>query len=189
MGKETSKAYARRMAEGYFQTVFQGRGIDIGCGDDPVTPECLHWDQAQGDAQTLIGLPLESFDWVYSSHCLEHLPDPTSAIQRWWDVLKPGGKLLVVAPDEDLYEQSVWPSRYNGDHKATFTIHKSESWSPASVNLIDLFTDLPHHKIIWVRTCDFGYDYSGGVWDRTGGMAEAHIEILVQKTAPSIGEK
>ena len=44
MGRETSKAQARRQAEGYFETVFIGQGIDIGCGDDPVTPDCLHWD-------------------------------------------------------------------------------------------------------------------------------------------------
>src|SRR5262249_32276223 len=102
MGSETGKSYARRLREGYFQTIFVGRGIDICCGDDPVPPDCLHGDKPQGDAQTLPGLDLPSFDWIYSSHCLEDLPNPPAALLRWWEVLKPVGKLLVVVPDEDL---------------------------------------------------------------------------------------
>jgi hypothetical protein len=35
MTKETSEAYARRLHEGYFETIFVEADIDIGCGDDP----------------------------------------------------------------------------------------------------------------------------------------------------------
>jgi SAM-dependent methyltransferase len=181
MSNETSKSRARRTTEGYYSTIFQGRGIDIGCGDDPVTPTCLRWDRPQGDAHDLAGLAPASFDWVYSSHCLEHLEDPRRALRRWWDVLKPGGKMLLVVPDEDLYEQGHWPSLYNDEHKSTFTIHKSASWSPVSLNLTDLLSELPHHKVGWIRTCDYNYDYLGGIWDRTQGAAEAQIELFVEK--------
>jgi SAM-dependent methyltransferase len=181
MGRETSKARARRAAEGYFERFLVGHGIDIGCGDDPVTPDCLCWDREQGDAQELAGLPAECFDWVYSSHCLEDLENPWRAIQRWWEVLRPGGWLLVVVPDEDLYEQGCWPSRFNPSHRWSFTAHKSRSWCPRSLNLADLITVLPEHRLHWLRTCDDGYDYSGGLWDRTAGPAEAHLEALVQK--------
>lgn len=51
------------------------------------------------------------------------------------------------------------------------------------VNLADLVAALPGHRVLWLRTCDAGYDYSGGVWDRTAGPAEAHIEALVKKDA------
>jgi SAM-dependent methyltransferase len=183
MSKETSKASTRRRREGYFDTVFVGRGIDIGCGDDPVTPDCIHWDLPQGDAQELAGVPTDWFDWVYSSHCLEHLVDPQRAVSRWWEVLRPNGRLLIVVPDEDLYEQGIWPSRFNPDHKWSFTIHKSRSWCPRSVNLVDLVARPPDHRVRWLRTCDAGYDYSRGVWDRTGGSVEAHLEALVEKLA------
>ena len=111
MSKESTKARMRRMREGYFSKFLVGHGIDIGCGDDPVTPECMRWDKDQGDAHDLAGLMDAQFDWVYSSHCLEHLSHPHRALRRWWEVLRPGGYLLVVVPDEDLYEQGVWPSR------------------------------------------------------------------------------
>lgn len=181
MGCETSKAYRRRVRDGYFERILVGKGIDIGCGDDPITPDCRHWDRAQGDASLLAGIPSASFDWVYSSHCLEDLPDPGRALARWWEVLRPGGALLVVVPDEDLYEQGQWPSRFNAGHRWTFTIHKSGSWSPVSLNLNDLIAELPNHQVLWVKLCDDGYDYSGGVWDRTHGPAEAAIEACVRK--------
>lgn len=181
MGKESKKAFDRRVHEGYFDKVFVGNGIDIGCGDDPVTLDCRHWDLGDGDAQELPGIALEAFDWVYSSHCLEHMVDAKRAFVRWWEVLRPGGKLLIVVPDEDLYEQGYWPSRFNGDHKWTFTVSKSESWSPKSLNCTELVTLLPNRKVHWIRTCDYGYDYSGGVWDRTATLAEAHIEMMVEK--------
>jgi SAM-dependent methyltransferase len=181
MGSETSKAYQRRLRDGYFERIFVGQGIDIGCGDDPVTPDCLHWDRAQGDAQELPGILVGQFDWVYSSHCLEDLPDPWRALARWWQVLRPGGRLLLVVPDEDLYEQGIWPSRFNGGHRWTFTIHKSWSWSPVSINLTELVGMLPDHRVRWMKTCDDGYDYTGGVWDRTHGPAEAALEACVRK--------
>jgi SAM-dependent methyltransferase len=181
MGQETRKARDRRIQAGYFRTILAGRGIDIGCGDDPVTLDCVRWDRADGDAQVLPGVPPESFDWVYSSHCLEDLPDPRQTLARWWEVLKPGGHLLVSVPDEDLYEQGTWPSRFNGDHRWTFTIWKPQSWSPVSLNLVELLASLPGGQMRWLRLCDDGYDYGGGVWDRTHGRAEATIEACVRK--------
>jgi len=181
MGHETSKARARRQAAGYFDRYFTGRGLDIGCGDDPLTPDCLAWDRLHGDAQILPGLPPESFDWVYSSHCLEDLPDPRHALHRWWEVLRPGGHLCVVVPDEDLYEQGHWPSRFNRDHRWTFTLHKCRSWSPVSLNLLDLLAELPEHTLLLAHRCDQGYDYTGGVWDRTHGRAEACLEAVLRK--------
>jgi len=181
MTKESAKARARRVREGYFEKFLVGNGIDIGCGDDPITCECVHWDKSQGDAQSLTDLQSGRFDWVYSSHCLEHLVDPKRAVVRWWDILRPGGHLLIVVPDEDLYEQGIWPSRFNPDHKWSFTIHKQRSWSPVSMNLTDLVAMLPAHQTIWLRTCDDQYDHSPRIWDRTGGPAEAHIEVLLRK--------
>jgi len=145
---EQSKAAKRRFNDGAFHSrYFVGDGIDIGGKPDPlgqyagVFPmmrSARTWDLEDGDAQYLASIPNNYFDFVHSSHCLEHMVDVYEAMRNWIRVLKPGGYLIVTIPDEDLYEQRVFPSRFNADHKWTFTMAKSFSWSPRSINVIDL---------------------------------------------------
>lgn len=157
--KETSKAHKRRLAEGFYDKYLVGKGIDIGCGDDPITNDCTKWDLEQGDAQYLKDLGDNQFDWVYSSHCLEHMQDPQVALKNWWRVLKAGGYLIVTVPDEDLYEQRVWPPRFNGDHKTSWTIKKKLSWCPYSKNLKDLIEELPAPSVEYIKVIDTDYRY------------------------------
>jgi SAM-dependent methyltransferase len=148
LSSEQSKAAKRRYYDGAFHSrYFVGQGIDIGREPDPLSQyagifpgmESVDtWDRQEGDAQHLIGVPNDRYDFLPASHCLEHLVDVFEALQNWTRVVKPGGHLIITVPDEDLYEQGTWPSRYNHDHKWTFTIHKAKSWSPCSINLIDL---------------------------------------------------
>jgi SAM-dependent methyltransferase len=140
--------------------IIQGRGIDIGCGPDPVTPTARRFDLDDGDANVVSQYVKEQFDFVYSSHCLEHMHDPRMTILDWWKLVKPGGYLFVVVPDEDLYEQGVFPSRFNDDHKATFTICKAHSWSAKSVNVLELGQSLPSGEIVSLELQDRGYDRS-----------------------------
>ena len=50
--------------------------------------------------------------------------------------------MIVTVPDEDLYEQGVFPSTYNSDHKWTFSVFKTRSWTERSRNMIDLLVAL-----------------------------------------------
>ena len=135
-----------------------GKGIDIGCGPDPVTPDCRAFDLADGDANCITKYVHEEYDFVYSSHCLEHMRDPEAALREWWSLVKPGGWLFLVVPDEDLYEQGGFPSRFNRDHKSTFTISKASSWSPRSYNVLSLAQGLPGGEIAALQLQDRGYD-------------------------------
>jgi SAM-dependent methyltransferase len=138
----------------------QGAGIDIGCGPDPVTPDARRFDLEHGDANVISQFVREQFDFVYASHCLEHMHDPRKTILDWWKLVKPGGHLFILVPDEDLYEQGVFPSRFNDDHKATFTISKASSWSAKSINVLELAQSLPNEQIVSLQLQDFGYDRS-----------------------------
>lgn len=138
--------------------VLRGKGIDIGAGSDPVSLEAKSFDKNDGDANYITKYVNETFDFVYSSHCLEHMIDPRKAILEWWKLVKVGGHLFVIVPDEDLYEQGVFPSRFNPDHKATFTISKTKSWSPVSLNLYDLAKSLEGGEILSLTLQDEGYD-------------------------------
>ena len=118
---ETYKARGRRLREGFFEKYCQGRGLDIGYAGDSIVKTVKGWDFEHGDAQYLNGLEDESFDFVYSSHLLEHVPDCELALTNWWRVLKPGGYLLLYLPHRDLYEKKGHlPSRFNDDHEHFF---------------------------------------------------------------------
>ena len=140
--------------------MLQGKGIDIGCGNDPVTPDCQRFDMEDGDANKITNhiKELESYDFVFSAHCLEHMFHPTETIADWWKLVKPGGVMVVIVPDEDLYEQGYWPSLFNPDHKGTFTLGKQSSWSPVSHNLIDLAQGLPQAELLTARLQDNHFD-------------------------------
>jgi SAM-dependent methyltransferase len=140
---------------------FAGSVLDIGCGPDKIVPHAKGFDLNEGDANSIDDRIGERFDMVFSSHCLEHMDDPVDAIQRWWRLVAEGGRLIVIVPDEDLYEQGVYPSRFNDDHKSTFTLSKRRSWSPRSRNMLELGTQLPGAKVLRCELQDEGYDRRG----------------------------
>ena len=177
---ETAKSKARREREDYFSKYCQGYGLDVGYGGDPVVSNVRGWDFEHGDAQLLHGLDDESFDFVYSSHLLEHLPDVELAIKNWWRVLKPGGYLLLYLPHRDLYEkkQSL-PSRFNQDHVHFFLPDKDDA--PDTIGLQPLLKKvLGDIEIIYCKVCDEGYVNPG---DELPSEGEFSIEAVIHKTA------
>ena len=190
---EASKALMRRLHDSRFATrYFVGQGIDIGCGPDPVSQYqeqfplmrgCRSWDMPDGDAQLLASVADETFDFVHSSHCLEHMRDPREALQHWLRVLKPGGHLIVTIPDEDLYEQGLFPSTNNNDHKWTFTMTKQHSWSSRSVNVFELLAGFSGMaQTIKVELLDATFRYGLQRMDQTmTPVGECAIEFIMRK--------
>jgi SAM-dependent methyltransferase len=155
LSREASKTRALWSAE--IRRIFDGDGIDIGCGDDPIVPQAMRFDREHGDAQYITHHVDRAFDYVFSSHVLEHMADPAAALVDWFKLVKPGGHLIALVPDEDLYEQGVFPSLFNDDHKHTFTIAKGRSWSPVSRNAMDLARSLGG-TLVSLELQDLGYD-------------------------------
>lgn len=154
---ESRKSYEHFSA--FERSILTGSVLDIGAGPDPVVSHAVGFDQEQGDANRITEHVDQLFDCVYSSHCLEHMRDPQKALENWWQLVKPNGYLFFIVPDEDLYEQGVFPSRFNGDHKFTFTLAKKQSWSPVSVNVWNLVRSLPDSEILSLALNDIGYDH------------------------------
>lgn len=195
---EQSKAAKRRYHDGAFHSrYFVGHGIDIGGKPDPlgqyvgVFAQMLSvrtWDMEDGDAQFMAGVADNSLDFVHASHCLEHMRDVAEAMRNWLRILKPGGHLIVTIPDEDMYEQGRWPSRFNPDHKWTFTMAKTLSWSPRSINVVDLvkaFAGLSeldrlvlHRDFYRASLCEQGMDQT------LTPVAECAIEFVLRKRTP-----
>lgn len=194
---ETSKSIARRLHTPGFVRYFRGDGIDIGSGADglyqwkslfPLMKSCRNWDVQDGDAQFMPGVPDATFDFVHSAHCLEHVMDPFVALHHWWRILRPGGHLIVMVPDEDLYEQGVWPSAYNHDHKRTFTIHKPEGGRDQSVDVLGMIEVLSLNEMdvqpLLIHLLESTYRYERPKEDQTlNCVTESAIEFVLRKRA------
>ena len=138
-----------------------GKVIDIGAGADLVAPHAERFDIDDGDANAITRFRATgAYDAVHSSHCLEHMHDPATALREWWALLKPGGYLVVVVPHEDLYEQGIWPSIFNRDHKTTFRLDAAQSWSTVSHDIRMLVEALPGSEVVSAEVQDVLYDRS-----------------------------
>lgn len=192
---ECSKANRRRQHDWRFANRWLvGRGIDVGCGSDPLSredwfkvTEIVPYDKELGnvDAQFLPEIGDAEFDFLHSSHCLEHLKGPRVALANWLRVIKPGGFVVCTAPDELLYEQGRWPSAWNEDHKVSFTL-RAMPIVPSSVNLLHLLwkmqVDVEHVELLTE-----GWDPVKLGQDQTmlGNVAECSIEFVARKPHPT----
>lgn len=111
----------------------RGRGLDLGCGPDKAFPHFIGVDNYSDTA--LFGIQMKpdvvcnvtkldvfgsaSMDFVYSSHCLEHVKDYKTTLKDWWRVVKPGGHLCLYLPHKDFYPNIGTPGA-NPDHKHDF---------------------------------------------------------------------
>lgn len=194
--KECSKSISRRLHQANFLSkYFVGHGVDIGGKPDPLAlytelfplmRSVRTWDLEDGDAQYMDGVPDNHFDFVHSSHCLEHMREPAEALHSWLRVVKPNGHLIITVPDQDLYEQGVFPSSFNRDHKWTFTIGKTRSWNDKSLNLLELLANLGEAAaVLKVELLDSTFRYNLPRFDQTlTPVAECGIEFIVRKRSP-----
>jgi len=176
--KESTKARPRREKEGFFQKFCQGRGLDIGYGGDLLAQNCKGWEIEQGDAQYLKGLRDRVFDFVYSSHTLEHMVDPVVSLQNWWRVVKPGGFMILYIPHRDLYEKKqTLPSRWNSDHKRFFLIDANVP--PDTVGILPLIErSLTRYEMVYAKECSEGHDITDPYFHSNG---EYSIEVVLKK--------
>ena len=86
----------------------------------------LHTACCDGAATALRG---ESFDWVCSSHLIEHFADPQPHVHELARVLKPGGTAFFITPNkpadfENPYLPSGWPGNLAAMLRAVLGRHR-----------------------------------------------------------------
>jgi SAM-dependent methyltransferase len=97
----------------------EGLGVDLGFGGDAIVPSALTFDMARpycpplgssrqilrGDARDLSMFCDEVLDYVFSSHLIEDFTydELVTIIEEWRRVLKPGGLLVLNAPDQPKF--------------------------------------------------------------------------------------
>lgn len=88
----------------------KGRGLDIGAGKWPL-PGAQPVDLANGQDGCV--LPPGEWDFIFSSHAIEHIPDAVGALAHWKTRLKPGGVLFLYAPSQEM---RYWQTTKNRKH-------------------------------------------------------------------------
>lgn len=168
----TGASHEFHQSQGDFDLYLKGNGIDIGAGNDPLvipSGSVRAWDRGDGDAMLMAGVPDCTYDFVYSSHCLEHMVDVRVSLFNWSRILKSGGYLYTVVPDWELYEHEQWGSAFNADHKHSFSLTKRVSGrtnhfivpddlSPMLTGLELVTCRLEDHRYDYSRKDDKGYD-------------------------------
>ena len=135
------------------------------------------------------GVADSQFDFVYSSHCLEHMRSVDEALFHWARILRPSGHLYAVVPDYILYEKMTWPSMFNRDHKQSFSplITRNQTQRPNHWHIEqDLKPLIENLGLTLVRVTleDHHFNYNAGTFDQTARNALAQLCIVAQKRSP-----
>lgn len=162
---------AARFVKEFAKEVCKGVGVDVGCnrrewcleGAIPVDPLINNWNAydlpthwnfnpeiplfervENGDLVAVAGgeVNIELFDYCFSSHVCEHLPNWVTALDYWHSRLKVGGVVFLYLPD---HSQTYWRSHFNRKH-----IH---NLTPEIVG--DYFKDQPN---MWTNVFVSGVD-------------------------------
>lgn len=99
--------------------LLEGKSVlDIGCGIEKVVPWALGVDDLSESSRgadlnanvapggdLLASLRGLTYDVVFSSHTLEHIPSPIEeTLLLWAQAVAPGGRLILYLPDEAHYQ-------------------------------------------------------------------------------------
>lgn len=114
-----SEGFASQFAFPYAKKVCIGQGYDIGCMKvEWSLPGSIPIDKTFDDGHHATNLPTKNIDYIFSSHCLEHIPNWVDVMNYWYDTLKPGGILFLYLPH---YSQTYWRPWNNRKHLNIFS--------------------------------------------------------------------
>tara|TARA_Y100000310_G_C20647982_1_gene797724 strand:+ start:1113 stop:1607 length:495 start_codon:yes stop_codon:yes gene_type:complete len=112
------KGNAAQFAIPFAKHVCTGEGYDIGCCKiEWSLPGSIPIDLDFPDDWHANSLPSDPVDYIFSSHCLEHVQDWVRTLDYWTNRLKSGGTLFLYLPHKD---QVYWRPWNNTKHNHMF---------------------------------------------------------------------
>jgi ubiquinone/menaquinone biosynthesis C-methylase UbiE len=145
-----------------------GEGCDIGFGGDKIKKEhCAGIDFAQPYAHTgkekvdvecdvikdEIPVPNNTYDFVYTSHLIEDFEDTAKGLRKFIRILKPGGNLILVFPDQPKYEQTC---ARTGQPLNMYHVHKDMG----EAFMLRVLNGLPgiQYDLLYSSNCEIDYN-------------------------------
>lgn len=151
--KFQSQGFASKFIFPFAQEVCKGHGYDIGCmKKEWALPGSVPIDISFEDGYHATNLPKNNVDYIFSSHCLEHIPNWVDTLDYWIDrVIKPYGVLFLYLPD---YSQEYWRPWNNRKHVNMFspTIIEDYLKDRKCVNIFKSGVDLNNSFAIFCQT-------------------------------------
>ena len=95
----------------------KGTGLDIGGFLDWTFPGAIPINITIEDKWDAYNLPDKKYDYIFSSHTLEHLPDYVKALEYWKEHLREDGSLFLYLPHPDM---EYWLPQNNRKHLHSF---------------------------------------------------------------------
>ena len=116
--KFQAEGNASQFAIPFAKKLCKGNGIDIGCNrKEWAFPGAQPIDLMFHDPWDAYNLPDVKYDYIFSSHCLEHLENWVEALDYWKSHLKIGGVLFLYLPH---FDQQYWRPWHNKKHIHVF---------------------------------------------------------------------
>lgn len=113
--KLQTEGFASQYAFPFATKILEGltHGVDVGCmKPEWAFPGAIPVDLDFDDAFEAMNIP-NDLEYIFSSHCLEHLPDWTGVLNYWHEQLQVGGTLFLYLPS---YHQEYWRPWNNRKH-------------------------------------------------------------------------
>lgn len=132
-----SEGFAAQFAIPFAKHICKGEGYDIGCAKKEWSlPGSTPIDLLFEDSWDAMKLPDKLVDYIFSSHCLEHLNDWVRVLDYWTSKIKSGGHIFLYLPHKD---QKYWRPWNNTKHMHMFTPE----------DLLFYFQDGPYKNIFY----------------------------------------
>jgi len=130
---------------------------DLGCSIFKTLDKAIGVDIENKEGVDLVSsvddLPMindNSVDVVLASHILEHMFDTYKTLKEWHRILKPGGRIIFILPDDERID-TLNPMLSGGCHLRTFTQKKLAS-------IIEIFDGLEIEELTTVME---GWSFGG----------------------------
>ncbi len=105
-----------------------GKGIDIGASYWPLPGSLpIDTETGPGTAVKIEDIPINSQDYVFSSHCLEHIEKWNESLDIWISKLKNDGTIFLYLPHPTC---KLW-------HVSNPLMSKIHAWAPTPENIMD----------------------------------------------------
>jgi len=94
-----------------------GNGLDIGGTDKWSFPSARTINISKNDGFDATNLPADTYDFIFSSHTLEHTENYIDALLCWQSHIRSGGTLFLYLPHPDM---EYWLPQNNRKHRHIF---------------------------------------------------------------------